>query len=340
MKLLLTICLLTACQAWGQTKYIFQRPEMGSPFTITIYGADSASVAQVAAAAFDTAEKLNACLSDYIDSSEISRLSATGGQHRWVPVSAPLFDILQQSLQAAILSEGSYDITVGPVVRLWRQARKTHQFPDSAALRAALARTGYRYLHLDTLTHAVLLDKEGMQLDIGGLGKGFVAQAALDLIRRNGYPIAMVNAGGKIVTGEVPPGKKGWVIGINAPGEKDVLLPSFLVLKDMAVATSGDIYQYVELNGKRYSHIVDPRTGIGLTRRRNVTALARDGTEADWLATACSILSWRRSLQLIRQLPGTALLVTEMKNGKIIRKSSPGFRNYLSNPSRYNLSTQ
>jgi len=340
MKLLLTICLLSACQAWGQTKYIFQRAEMGSPFTITIYGSDSTSVAQAAAAAFDTAEKLNAALSDYIDTSEINRLSAASGQHRWIPVSPPLFDILQRSLQAAMLSDGSYDITVGPIVRLWRQARKTHQFPDSAALQTALSRTGYRYLHLDTLTHSVLLDKEGMQLDIGGLGKGFVAQAALDLIRRKGYPIAMVNAGGKIVTGEVPPGKEGWVIGINAPEEKDVLLPSFLLLKNMAVATSGDIYQYVELNGKRYSHIVDPRTGIGLTRRRNVTALARDGTEADWLATACSILSWRQSLRLIRQLPGTALLVTEMKNGKISRKSSPGFRNYLRNSSRYNFSVQ
>ena len=329
MKLLLAICLLSVCQASGQTRYIFQRPEMGSPFTITIYGKDSAAVAHAAAAAFDTAEKLNACLSDYIDSSELCRLSATSGQHRWVPVSPPLFDILQRSLQAARLSDGSYDITVGPIVRLWRQARKTHRFPDSTTLGAALAKTGYRYLHLDTIAHSVWLDKEGMQLDIGGLGKGFVAQAALDLIYKKGYPIAMVNAGGKIVTGEVPPGKEGWIIGINAPGEKDVLLPSFLLLKDMAVATSGDIYQYVELNGKRYSHIVDPRTGIGLTRRRNVTALARDGTTADWLATACSVLSWRRSLRLIRQLPGTALLVTEMKNGKISRKSSPGFRNYL-----------
>jgi thiamine biosynthesis lipoprotein len=329
MKLLMAICLLPVSLAHGQTKYVFEKPEMGSPFTITIYGRDSAGVAQAAALAFDTAEKLNALLSDYIDSSEINRLSATGGQHRWVPVSPPLFDILQKSLQAARLSNGSYDITVGPVVRLWRKARKTHQFPDTAALRAALERTGYRWLHLDTVNHAVWLDKEGMQLDIGGLGKGFVAQAALDLLHRQGYPVAMVNAGGKIVMGQAPPGKDGWLIGINAPGEKEAILPSLLLLKQMAVATSGDIYQYVEIDGKRYSHIVDPKTGIGLTRRRNVTALAPDGTEADWLATACSVLSWRKSLRLIHRLPGTALLVTEMKNGKISRQSSPGFRNYL-----------
>jgi len=164
---------------------------------------------------------------------------------------------------------------------------------------------------------------------VGGLGKGFVAQAALDLLKQRGFPTAMVNAGGKIVTGEAPPGREGWLIGINAPGEKEALLPSLLELKSMAVATSGDIYQYVELNGRRYSHIVDPKTGIGLTHHRNVTAIAPDGTTADWLSTACSVLPWPKALRLIRSLPGTALLVTEMKNGKISRKSSRGFRNYL-----------
>ncbi len=331
MMRMLAICLLSTCLAQGQTvtKYSFQRPEMGSPFTITLYSADSAAAAAAAMAAFRKAEELNAILSDYIDSSEINRLSATSGGHRWVPVSPPLFDILRRSVQAAILSEGSYDITIGPVVRLWRKARKTQQFPDSTLLHEALARTGYHLLHLDSATHSVWLEKEGMQLDVGGLGKGFVAQAALDLLRQQGQPIAMVNAGGKIVLGQVPPGKKGWLIGINAPGEKETLFPAFLLLKEMAVATSGDIYQYVELNGKRYSHIVDPRTGIGLTRRRNVTALAPDGTDADWLATACSVLPWRKSLQLIKKIPGAALLVTEMKNGKISSKYSPGFRNYL-----------
>lgn len=329
MKPILIACLLFASALQAQTKYVFQQPEMGSPFTITIYGDDSTAVASAVAAAFKKAGELNTILSDYIDSSELNRLSATGGQHRWIPVSPPLYDILDRSIVAARLSDGSYDITIGPVVRLWRQARRTHQFPDSAQLRLALASTGYRYLHLDSVTHSVLLEKPGMQLDVGGLGKGFVAQAALDLLKERGFSMVMVNAGGKIVTGDAPPGKEGWLIGINAPGEEEALLPSLLELKSMAVATSGDIYQYVELNGRRYSHIVDPKTGIGLTQRRNVTAIAADGTTADWLATACSVLPWRKAIRLIRSLPGTALLVTEMKNGKIYRKSSPGFRNYL-----------
>ncbi|HTI10764.1 MAG TPA: FAD:protein FMN transferase [Puia sp.] len=317
--------------ASGQRKYSFERPEMGSPFTITIDAADSMAAASAASAAFQKADRLNSMLSDYIDSSELNRLSASSGKGRFVEVSPPLFDILRRSQEAAHLSGGSYDVTVGPVVKLWRKARKTGTFPDKDSLKTALQRTGYRYMHLDTLHHSVWLERPGMQLDVGGLGKGFVAQAALDLLAELGFPAAMVNAGGKIVTGQPPTGKEGWLIGINAPGEKQQILPFLLSLRQMAVATSGDIYQYVEWKGRRYSHIVNPKTGIGLTRRRNVTAIATDGTTADWLATACSVLSFRKSLKLIQHFPGAALFITENSNGKIIRRSSVNFRKYQIN---------
>jgi len=321
--------LLAPMAGLGQQKYVFERAEMGSPFTITMYASDSVTATRLAQAAFQLADSLNALLSDYIDSSELNRLSASSGQGRYVPVSPPLFDILRRSLVAAQMSKGSYDVTIGPVVRLWRIARRTKIFPSPDAIRAARARTGYRYLHLDTAAQSVWLEKAGMQLDIGGLGKGFVAQEALDLLRERGVQVAMINAGGKIVTGPAPPGREGWLIGINAPGEKERIMPRMLVLQMMAVATSGDIYQYVELAGRRYSHIVDPRTGIGLTRRRNVTAIAGDGATADWLATACSILSFKESLRLIRRFPGAALLVTEQRKGAIREWHSDNFSDYL-----------
>jgi thiamine biosynthesis lipoprotein len=324
----LSFLLFIAQTAGAQKKYVFEQPKMGSPFTITLYAADSMAASRAAAAAFRRADTLNALLSDYIDSSELNRLSASSGQGRYVVVSAPLFTILQRAMEAARLSRGSYDVSIGPVVKLWRQARKRKVFPDADTLKAALQKTGYRYIHLDTLQRAVWLEKPGMQLDLGGLGKGFVAQAALDLLGEYGFYSSMVNAGGKIAIGQSPPGRQGWVIGINAPGEKEQILPVFLSLQQMAVATSGDIYQYVELNGKRYSHIVNPVTGIGLTHSRNVTAIAADGTTADWLATACSILPLRRSLRLIRHFPGAALFITENRHGKIFHKSSAAFNDY------------
>lgn len=314
---------------FSQTKFTFTEPKMGSPFSITIATGDSAGAARAAFTAFRLADTLNSILSDYIDSSEINRLSAASGQARYVPVSPPLFDILRRAQEAAEMTAGGYDITIGPVVRLWRRARKTGVPPTEADIASALGHCGYRHLHLNTVQRSVWLDIPGMQLDVGGLGKGFVAAAALRQLQQAGFEKAMVNAGGKIVTGDAPSAQSGWFIGINAPGEKERLLSILLSLRHNAVATSGDIYQYLEWHGKRYSHIIDPRTGIGLTRRRNVTAIAADGTTADWLATACSILSWRRSLKLLKHFPGAALLVTEMKRGRVIQKSSVTFKQYL-----------
>lgn len=314
--------------SFAQQKFIFEQPKMGSPFTITIYTTDSLKAAAIATQAFHLADSLNNILSDYIDSSEINRLSATSGSGRYIPVSAPLFDIIQRAQQAALLSNGSYDITIGTVVKLWRKARKTKTFPDKDSLRAAMQTMGYHYLHIDTVHHAVKLDKKGMKLDIGGLGKGFVAQAALDLLSQNGFASAMVNAGGKVVTSNAPANQCGWLIAINAPEEREEVLQRMLSLQNMAVSTSGDLYQNVTINGKTYSHIVDPKTGVGLLHSKNVTAIAKDGTTADWLSTACSILSTRKAMRLTKKIPGAALLITERKRGTIEKKSSALFEKY------------
>lgn len=324
----LLTCICSCFRVTAQQKFVFEQPKMGSPFTITIYTKDSIQAATIAAEAFQLANSLNNILSDYIDSSEINRLSASAGKNIYVPVSQPLFDIIQRAQSAAILSNGAYDISVAPVVKLWRKARKEKAFPNKDSLQSALQKVGYYYIHLDTVHHSVWLEKNGMQLDVGGLGKGFVAQAALNLIKQKGFNSAMVNAGGKIVTADAPANQKGWLIGINQPEEKEAILPVMLSLQNMAVSTSGDIYQYVELNGKKYSHIVNPKTGIGLTSQKNVTVIAPDGTTADWLSTACSILSIRKSMRLIKKIKGAALLITEKKNEKIKKKSSALFKTY------------
>ena len=329
-KLPFLICLVIISSAVvAQQKLVFEQPKMGSPFTITVYALDSVTAANAAAAAFRRADTLNSLLSDYIDSSEINRLSATSGQGRYVPVSSYLYNILKSALEAAQLSNGAYDISIGPVVKLWRKARKQKQFPNTDSLRIALSKIGYQYIHLDSVQQSVWLEKKGMQLDIGGLGKGYVAQLALEVLQQSGLKMSMVNAGGKIVTGDAPPGKKGWLIGINMPGEKQDILPQLLLLHNNAIATSGDIYQFVELDGKRYSHIVNPATGIGLTRSKNVTAIAQNGITADWLSTACSVLSCHKSMRLIKRFKGGALLIAEKRKNRVIQKRSAQFNRYL-----------
>lgn len=334
LKLIITFfttALLFTQVLFGQQKFVFEKPAMGSPFTISIFADDSVKAALAAASAFHCADSLNAIFSDYIDSSELNRLNATSGQNRYVPVSAALFDILKYSLDAARLSGGSYDISMGPVVKLWRKARKEKVLPNRDSLKIALNKVGYKYIHLNPDQQSVWLEKKGMLLDLGGLGKGYVAQAALNIIQSAGFKSVMVNAGGKIAIGEAPPGRKGWRIGITVPEEKEQLMPHLLLLKNTSVATSGDIYQHLDINGKRYSHIIDPKTGLGITWQRNVTVIAKDGTISDWLATACSVLSEKKSFQLIKKFPGAALLISEMKNEKLIQKSSANFNEYLEN---------
>ena len=275
---------------YAQQKFVFEQPKMGSPFTISIFADDSVKAAKAANAAFHCADSLNNIFSDYLDSSELNRLNATSGQNRYVPISAAMLDILKYSLEAAQESEGSYDISMGPVVKLWRKARAEQKLPDADSLQIALQKVGYKFIHLDTVHRAVWLEKPGMQLDLGGLGKGHVAQAALKIIQAAGFPSAMVNAGGKIVTGDAPPGRNSWRIGITLPEEKEEIMPRLLLLKNTSVATSGDVYQHLDIDGKRYSHIIDPRTGLGITTQRTVTVIAKNGTISDWLSTACSVL--------------------------------------------------
>jgi thiamine biosynthesis lipoprotein len=323
--------LLFAQALFGQQKFVFEKPAMGSPFTISIFANDSANAAQAAVAAFHCADSLNAIFSDYIDSRELNRLNATSGQNRYVPVSAALFDILQYSMKAARLSHGSFDISMGPVVKLWRKARKEKKLPDANSLKKAMDKVGYRFIHLNEIQQSVWLEKKGMLLDLGGLGKGYVAQAALHVVQSKGFKSAMVNAGGKIAIGEAPPGRDGWRIGITVPEEKEKLMPQLLLLKNTSVATSGDIYQHLDINGKRYSHIIDPKTGLGITWQRNVTVIAKDATISDWLATACSVLPEKESFELIKKFPGAALLIAEMKDGELIQKRSARFKNYFEN---------
>lgn len=313
----------------AQRKFVFEQPKMGSPFTISIFANDSAKAAQAAAIAFHCADSLNLIFSDYIDTSELNRLNATSGQGNYIPVSTAIFDILKYALQAAQKSNGSYDISMGPVVKLWRTARKTKKLPDADSLKKALDKVGYQFIHLDSVHQSVWLEKKGMQLDLGGLGKGYVAQAALNIIRAMGFSSSMVNAGGKIVIGDPPPGRSGWRIGITLPEEKEKILQQFLWLNNTSVATSGDIYRHVDINGKRYSHIVDPKTGLGITLQRNVTVIAQDGTISDWLATACSVLPIDDAFKLIKTFPDAALLITEMNDGKLIQRSSENFKNYF-----------
>ncbi|MEP6582667.1 MAG: FAD:protein FMN transferase [Ginsengibacter sp.] len=300
---------------------------MGSAFNILIYSGDSIRAKDAAIATFKMIDTLNEIYSDYLPQSELNRLCKTSGKGEWVNISEPLFAVLQASLRASEISFGSFDVTMGPVIRLWRKARREKKLPENDSLKLARQLVSFKYIEFDALRQSVRLMKAGMQLDLGGIAKGEAAQRAYWRLSDLGFPYSLIDAGGDIVAGEVPPEVDGWKIAINLPGE-DEFMNRQLLLHNKAVATSGDMYQYIELNGNHYSHIIDPVSGYALTTSRNVTVIANEGANADWLATACSILPIRKARRIIKK-SAAELQITILKNDKPYFYRSRGFTSYF-----------
>ena len=299
-----------ACEAEEPPLIRFEltEPHMGTQFRIVLYAPDADSGRAAARTAFDRIGQLDAMLSDYRDDSELMSLCRQAGGPP-VRVSDELFYVLRQSRELSERSDGAFDVTAGPVIRLWRRARRVKQMPDPSRLAQALTLVGSDKLQLDEQTRSVQLLKPGMVLDLGGIAKGYAVDEALEQLKEHGISRALVAGSGDIRVGDPPPGEPGWTIGIG-PLESGEKSPSrFLLLSHAAVSTSGDAEQFVELGGKRYSHIVDPRTGLGVVGRSSVMVVAPMGITADGLATAVSVLGPERGLKLVESTEDTAALI-------------------------------
>jgi FAD:protein FMN transferase len=305
----------------GLTRFEFAQAHMGTQFRIVLYALDAEAARRASTDAFDRIARLDATMSDYRETSELM-MACKQAAHRWVKVSDDLFRVLAMSQQFARRSEGAFDVTVGPVVRLWRRARRRNELPDAVKLAAARRLVGFRMLRLDARTQAIRLDKSGMLLDLGGIAKGFAADAGLAVLKDHDITSALVAAGGDIVTSNAPPGSQGWTVAVGSLASADDALMIHLLLANAAVSTSGDAEQFVEINGVRYSHIVDPRTGQALTGRRSVTVVAPRGTVSDALATAASVLDSLRALRLIDHIPGAAAHIEQMQSDRIVTSES------------------
>jgi FAD:protein FMN transferase len=292
------------------SRFAYTEPHMGTRFRIVLYALDQRAADQASRAAFDRVHYLDEMMTDYKDTSELMHLCQNGGGPA-VVVSPELFFVLAKAQAVSKMSDGAFDVTVGPIVRLWRRARRQKELPDPKKLAAALELVGWEKIVLEEKYHSVELLKPGMLLDLGGIAKGYAADEALAAMRKHGIASALVAAGGDISVMGSPPKTSGWSIGI-APLESPNLPPSrYLILQDAAVSTSGDAEQYVEIGGKRYSHIVDPKTGMGLTGHRSVTVVARKGIDADSLTKVVSVLGAERGMPIIDGIEGAAALSLE-----------------------------
>jgi thiamine biosynthesis lipoprotein len=295
----------------GLGRFEYVQVHMGTRARLVVWAKDEETAVEACSAAYRRVAELEQICTDYRKSSELMQLCAKAGGPP-VKVSDELFFVISKAVEKSRFTNGAFDITVGPYVALWREARKTGKLPAREEIEKARALVGYEKIILDPENQTVRLTVSGMKLDLGAIAKGYAGDCALAVLHSYGINSALFEAGGNIVVSDAPPGSYGWVIEVvnDRPSSRS----KKIFVKNAAVSTSGDTEQHVEIDGRRYSHIVDPKTGIGLTNRNYVTVVAKDGVTSDGLSTAACVMGAEEFRFVLPKYPGTkAYFAPEME---------------------------
>jgi thiamine biosynthesis lipoprotein len=304
-----------------------QRVVMGTFARVVAVATDSEIANRCVEEAHAEINRIDELMSDYKPNSEIGEINRDGFKRK-VKVSKATFEVLQRSVYFSRLTNGAFDVTVGPLVDLWHKAGETNSVPSEAELIDARSRVGYDKLVLDANEMSVRFAVEGMRLDLGAIAKGYAVDKAVEAMRTGGALGGMVDIGGDIrCFGSPPRGKDKWRVGLRDSRaiKKDVQDSGLLMVLEVtneAVVTSGDYERFVEVGGERYSHIINPASGKGKGELSSVTIIGKNTTDADALATAVSVMGIEKGLALIEATADTeAILVTSAPEYKIIKSS-------------------
>src|SRR5215510_4269145 len=236
------------------------RPAMGTVFTIYLYATDSTQASAAFEAAFEELERLEEALSNYRESSELSRINRLAANQP-VTTDPEVFGLLETSLDYSRKTNGAFDITVGPLMKAWGFFRSNGHYPSQAELDYARAEVGWQNVQLDTATRTVHFARKGVELDLGAIGKGYTVDRMVNVLREAGIQSALVDAGSSTLYAlGAPPGKNGWTVRVPHPGHRDQTV-STVLLRDASLSTSGSYEKFFRLNGRIYCHILDPHTG-------------------------------------------------------------------------------
>jgi thiamine biosynthesis lipoprotein len=301
----------TPCSAAQDSLFRESRPAMGTTVEIFLYASTRDRAATLFEAAFQEIERIESALSTYRSTSEISRINAAAA-HRPVVTDPEVFGLIVRALEYGRRTGGAFDVTVGPLVKAWGFFRGDGRYPSADALSEACAKVGWQRVAVDAARRSIRFLTAGLELDLGGIGKGFALDGAARLLRGHGVDRALLGVGqSSYVAIGAPPDARGWPITVPSPHNPARAL-STILLRDRSLSTSGSDQQYFEVDGQRYSHIIDPRTGEPVTGMVQVTVIAPTATESDALSTALFVLGRERAAALIEGLEGkAALLVTD-----------------------------
>lgn len=287
------------------TRHDFSGAGMSTTLRIACYAENKGTAEKAAEACFQRIAELNAIFTDYDPTSELMKLCAPEAVYP-MKVSRELFDLLQRARHLAEQTNGAFDPTCGHLTHLWRRAKRLKKLPPADRLAQAVAATDWRRITLHPETQSITL-RAGTLIDLGGIAKGYAADECLRLLKQRGITRAVVLAGGDTAAGDAPPGEEGWDITLRTDSKHE----THIRLANRCVSTSGDLYQFTEIEGVRYSHIVSPRTGLGLTERVACSVIAPDCTTSDALATAMCVLGKAPGSEVAARIPGVEVRFAE-----------------------------
>lgn len=308
-------------------------PAMGTLLAFQAFGDDSHRIQKAFTAARSEVDRLVDILSDYSAESETSLLSESGKAGRWQSVSPELWEVLMVCDRWHLQSDGAFDASIGQLSVLWRRARKAKTIPSQSEIDRALGLCGWRHVEFDREKRQVRLNLAGLKLDFGAIGKGYIIDRAYERLRESGVPKALVRAGGDLRCGDPPPGKKGWGVEIAKLNEREEA-PQRIYLSNAAISSSGDLFQYIEIDGKRRSHVLDPRTGMGVIGPRMVTVIADRSIEADAADTALCAMRDADAFGLVHRLGNIDVRIVNSSgpNHAPNVRMTRGFENRLTSP--------
>ncbi|MFQ5862085.1 MAG: FAD:protein FMN transferase [Candidatus Brocadiales bacterium] len=288
---------------------------MGTYAEISVYGSNKESAAQAVNEAFEEMDRLDGLMSNYKPTSELSRINREAPQ---TPTSCDpeLLRVIEESLGYSTLTKGAFDITVEPLVSKWGFYDGKVRVPDAKEVESILPAVSYENINIQGYGDSKLISfrHPGTRIDLGGIGKGYAVDRAVEVLKRWGITSALVNLGGNIYALGHPPGARAWKVGVQHPRQKNVLL-GYLHLENIGIATSGDYERFFTVDGKRYSHIIDPRTGMPAQGVVSVTVVASSATEADALSTGAFILGLEQGVELLENRDGVGGIITYEDDG-------------------------
>ncbi|MFH1245057.1 MAG: FAD:protein FMN transferase [Candidatus Omnitrophota bacterium] len=310
-------------------------PALGTFVEITVADRDKSdkAVKEAIGRASQEISRVEQLLSRFIPQSDISRINISAGVEP-VKVSAETISVLEQAIRFSQLTGGAFDVTIYPLLEVWGitdKGKKDRQVPTDSQIKQALSKVGYKYIEINQEQNTVFLPHQGMSIDLGGIAAGYAVDRAIKILKEAGIHSALINAGGDIYALGAK-GRAKWQIGLRHPRRSSEMLAT-LALRDRAVATSGDYQNFVEIKGRRYSHIVNPRTGYPCAEvPASVTVLANDCITVDALSTAVFVLGPEKGQDLIEQLKGTEVIIGCIAEGRLIVYASEGLKKEINLP--------